>query len=282
MKIFSRIADLRGEISEVKSSGKSVGLVPTMGALHAGHMALVSRARAECDVVVVSIFVNPTQFGPHEDYERYPRSFEQDCRMCAENGVDLIFAPPVEEMYQSGFSCAVDVRGVVSESLEGEFRPGHFRGVATVVLKLFNIASPDYAYFGIKDFQQLAVIRKMVSDLNVPVRIVPVETVREPDGLALSSRNAYLNDSERSAARVLSSALHAASRLFRAGERSARALEAEALKVIESEPLARADYAAVRDAQTLENIDTIDSAAVLLLAVRIGSTRLIDNTLLEP
>lgn len=282
MRIVDRIADVRGEIAAAKSLRKSVGLVPTMGALHGGHMALVSRARAECDVVAVSIFVNPTQFGPHEDYDRYPRTFDRDCRMCSEKGVDLVFVPSVDEMYRKGFDCAVEVRGVIAESLEGECRPGHFRGVATVVLKLFNITAPDYAYFGLKDYQQLSVVRKMVEDLNVPVRVVPVETVREPDGLAMSSRNAYLNETERKAARVLSFALDAAVSMFSAGERNAQAIESEVKRVLESEPLAAVDYAVVRDAETLETIRKLERAAVVLLAVRIGKTRLIDNAVLQP
>ena len=258
---------------------RTISLVPTMGALHEGHMSLVRQARRECDFVGVSIFVNPTQFGPSEDYTRYPRTLDSDAEMCREAGADLIFAPNAQEMYPDGFDSWVDVGGV-TEVLEGASRPGHFRGVATVCLKLFNIFRADRAYFGLKDYQQLQVIAKMVRDLNVPTEIVPVETVREPDCLAMSSRNRYLSPEERNAALVLSGSLIDARSAFESGERSAAAIEALVHARLASEPLASVDYAVIVDASTLAPIDVVERPAVVLLAVRIGATRLIDNTVL--
>lgn len=255
------------------------GFVPTMGYLHEGHLSLVRRARAENDHVAVSIFVNPTQFGPHEDYNRYPRDLERDLQLLAPLGVELVFAPPVEEMYPPGFQTWVVVEEV-SRPLEGAARPGHFRGVATVVTKLFNILQPDRAYFGQKDAQQTVVIRRMVQDLNIPVEIVVCPTVREPDGLAMSSRNTYLSPEERQAATVLFRALQAAKARYEEGERDAERLRAVMREVIQAEPLARLDYVSVADPETLQELSRVEDRALLSLAVYIGKTRLIDNILL--
>ncbi|WP_376790450.1 pantoate--beta-alanine ligase [Thermoflexus sp.] len=255
------------------------GFVPTMGYLHEGHLSLVRRARAENDHVAVSIFVNPTQFGPHEDYNRYPRDLERDLQLLTPLGVDLVFAPPVEEMYPPGFQTWVVVEEV-SRPLEGAARPGHFRGVATVVTKLFNILQPERAYFGQKDAQQTVVIRRMVQDLNIPVEIVVCPTVREPDGLAMSSRNTYLGPEERRAATVLFRALQAAKARYEEGERDAERLRMVMREVIQAEPLARLDYVSVADPETLQELSRVEDRALLSLAVYIGKTRLIDNILL--
>ncbi|WP_448605309.1 pantoate--beta-alanine ligase [Thermoflexus hugenholtzii] len=255
------------------------GFVPTMGYLHEGHLSLVRRARAENDRVAVSIFVNPTQFGPHEDYARYPRDLERDLRLLEPLGVDLVFVPSVEEMYPPGFQTWVIVEEV-SRPLEGASRPGHFRGVATVVAKLFNILQPDRAYFGQKDAQQTVVIRRMVQDLNIPVEIVICPTVREPDGLAMSSRNTYLSPEERRAATVLFRALQAAKARYEAGERDAERLREAMREVIRAEPLARIDYVSVAHPETLQELERVEGPALLSLAVYIGTTRLIDNIML--
>jgi pantoate--beta-alanine ligase len=255
------------------------GFVPTMGYLHEGHLSLVRRARAENDRVAVSIFVNPTQFGPHEDYARYPRDLERDLRLLEPLGVDLVFVPSVEEMYPPGFQTWVIVEEV-SRPLEGASRPGHFRGVATVVAKLFHILQPDRAYFGQKDAQQTVVIRRMVQDLNIPVEIVICPTVREPDGLAMSSRNTYLNPEERRAATVLFRALQAAKARYEAGERDAERLREAMREVIRAEPLARIDYVSVAHPETLQELERVEGPALLSLAVYIGTTRLIDNLML--
>ncbi|WP_448592209.1 pantoate--beta-alanine ligase [Thermoflexus hugenholtzii] len=255
------------------------GFVPTMGYLHEGHLSLVRRARAENDRVAVSIFVNPTQFGPHEDYARYPRDLERDLRLLEPLGVDLVFVPSVEEMYPPGFQTWVIVEEV-SRPLEGASRPGHFRGVATVVAKLFNILQPDRAYFGQKDAQQTVVIRRMVQDLNIPVEIVICPTVREPDGLAMSSRNTYLSPEERRAATVLFRALQAAKARYEAGERDAERLREAMREVIRAEPLARIDYVSVAHPETLQELEQVEGPALLSLAVYIGTTRLIDNIML--
>ncbi|WP_448594363.1 pantoate--beta-alanine ligase [Thermoflexus hugenholtzii] len=255
------------------------GFAPTMGYLHEGHLSLVRRARAENDRVAVSIFVNPTQFGPHEDYARYPRDLERDLRLLEPLGVDLVFVPSVEEMYPPGFQTWVIVEEV-SRPLEGASRPGHFRGVATVVAKLFNILQPDRAYFGQKDAQQTVVIRRMVQDLNIPVEIVICPTVREPDGLAMSSRNTYLSPEERRAATVLFRALQAAKARYEAGERDAEGLREAMREVIRAEPLARIDYVSVAHPETLQELERVEGPALLSLAVYIGTTRLIDNLML--
>ena len=258
-------------------------LVPTMGALHAGHAALIDRARQLAGArgtVVVSVFVNPAQFGPAEDLARYPRPFAADRKVCAEHGTDVLFHPTAEAMYPEGYSTFVDERAV-SAPLCGASRPGHFRGVCTVVLKLLQIVAPAMAVFGLKDFQQYAVIRRMVRDLNLPVRIVPMETVREADGLALSSRNRYLTPAERAQAPILRRALLAARAAFRAGETNAARLRRKLVAHIATAPLARLDYAEIVDADTLRPVRTVGRGAVIAVAVFFGKTRLIDNLLLQ-
>jgi pantoate--beta-alanine ligase len=257
-------------------SGASLGLVPTMGFLHRGHLSLLERARAENDRVAASIFVNPAQFGPREDLDRYPRDLPRDQRLLEEAGCDLLFAPSAEEMYPAGFETTVDV-GCVALALEGLRRPGHFRGVAMVVLKLLHVFEPECAYFGEKDAQQLAVIRRLVRDLNVPVAIRPCPTVRESDGLALSSRNSYLSPEDRCAAPVLFRALEAARDRWQAGEREAEALRRAMAEILVREPRARPDYLSVADPETFEERDRADPPLLLSLAVSFGSTRLIDN-----
>jgi pantoate--beta-alanine ligase len=254
-------------------------MVPTMGALHEGHLALVRRARAECDAVAVSIFVNPTQFGPNEDLNRYPRPLERDLELLRKEHVDLVFLPSVGEMYPPGGATTV-APGPLAKRLEGRTRPGHFRGVATVVTKLLSIVGPDRAYFGEKDGQQLRVIQSLVRDLCLPVQIVPVPTVREVDGLALSSRNVYLSAEERQAATVLWRALHEARAAWLAGERRANALRRAMRATIDKEPLAVADYVSVADPSTLRELAAVQGDALASLAVRIGGVHLIDNLLL--
>ncbi|HWO73013.1 MAG TPA: pantoate--beta-alanine ligase [Dehalococcoidia bacterium] len=270
-------------IPEVRAARRSltgeVGFVPTMGALHAGHLSLVREARKANDAVFVSIFVNPTQFGPNEDYASYPRDLERDFQLLSQEGVDFVFTPSPAEMYPEGFDTWVDVRAV-TERLEGASRPGHFRGVATVVLKLLNIVQPARAYFGRKDAQQLVVVRKLVRDLDLDVEIVAVETVREPDGLAMSSRNAYLSPEERKAAVVLWQALTLAREMWTRGTRDAAAFRSRMRELIEDEPLARLDYVSVADPETLQELDRIQGKALVSLAVHIGRTRLIDNVTL--
>ena len=257
-----------------------MGLVPTMGFLHAGHLSLVRQARQECASVVVSIFVNPTQFGPREDFSAYPRDMARDQVLLAPEGVDVLWQPASEQMYPAGYQTWVTVEAV-TRTLEGEMRPGHFRGVATVVAKLFNIVQPDKAYFGQKDAQQLAVIRQMVRDLDFPIEIVGCPTVREPDGLALSSRNTYLNPEERRAAGVLYRALSSAREAHKAGERDAFKLRELMRSILAGEPLARPQYVSVAQPDTFEELALISDRALFLLAVSIGSTRLIDNLLVK-
>ena len=273
MKVIATIAEMKKVRSQLTGS---VGFVPTMGYLHEGHLELVRRARVENFTVVVSIFVNPTQFDLSEDFLSYPRDPKRDLALLEKERVSIVFMPSAEEMYPGGFNSWVEVRGV-SERLEGALRPGHFRGVATVVAKLFNIVQPHKAYFGQKDAQQLAVIKKMVSDLNMNLEIVGVPTVREPDGLTMSSRNIHLNPKERKAALVLWKALCLAQELWDKGERSGECLRREMTSLIESEPLAKIDYISVADAETLEELEEIDRPAVVSMAVWIGKTRLIDN-----
>jgi len=257
----------------------SVGLVPTMGFLHAGHLSLVARARAENARLCASIFVNPTQFGPREDLSTYPRDMEGDLAQLERAGVDLVFTPDAVTMYPPDFDTWVEP-GAIATLLEGAARPGHFRGVATVVLKLFTITRPDRAYFGQKDAQQLRVIQRMVADLDVPVAIVPLPIVREPDGLAMSSRNAYLSPAERQAALVLSRALALAQSRWQAGETDAAALRQAVCELIAAEPLAQTDYVSVADGEGLTELERAAPGALLSLAVRFGKTRLIDNVVL--
>ncbi len=258
-----------------------VGLVPTMGFLHEGHLSLVRSARANCDTVIVSIFVNPTQFGPGEDLDRYPRDEERDLALLRDEGADLVFMPPPEEIYPPGFDDWVEVRGPIAERLEGEHRPGHFRGVATVVARLFRIVRPDRAYFGDKDAQQLRVIRRMTHDLGLSVDVVGLPIVRETDGLAMSSRNAYLSPDDRARGLALSRALREAEQSFGAGERDAGVIREAARRTLDATGVG-VDYVSVADEETLEEIETIDRPALLLLAASVGDTRLIDNTLLVP
>ncbi|MCC7448571.1 MAG: pantoate--beta-alanine ligase [Anaerolineae bacterium] len=277
MDVIETIADFR---TARRGLSGSLGLVPTMGYLHAGHLALINRAAAENDHVAVSIFVNPTQFGPNEDFTAYPRDPDHDLSVLRDAGVSLVFMPTVAEMYPPSFQTYVEVTDV-SQGLEGERRPGHFRGVATVVTKLFNVVQPDRAYFGQKDAQQVAVIRRMVRDLAMPLEIVIVSTVRAPDGLALSSRNAYLTPEQRLAAPVLYRALMAAQQRYVAGERSPDVLRAVMREVLAGEPLATVDYVSAADADTLHELDApADHPILLSMAVRIGRTRLIDNHIL--
>ncbi len=276
MKVVNSVAEMRAVRRGLTGS---VGLVPTMGYLHEGHLALVRRARSENETVVVSIFVNPTQFGAGEDFQTYPRDPERDLALLQREEVDVVFMPPAEEMYPAHFSTWVDVQQI-TERLEGAFRPGHFRGVATVVAKLFNIVEPTRAYFGQKDAQQLIVIKRMVSDLNMNLELVAVPTVREPDGLAMSSRNTYLSPKERQAALVLWQALNLANQLWSEGERNAGKIRQKMKALIDSEPLAQIDYISVADAESLEELGEIDRPALVSLAVRVGKTRLIDNIVL--
>lgn len=265
-----------------REEDKTIGLVPTMGALHEGHLSLVREARRMCDVVVVSVFVNPAQFGPGEDFTRYPRDLTKDTALLTDYNVDYIFAPSVEEIYPKSFSTYVTVEGL-SEPLEGVSRPGHFRGVATVVTILLNTVRPDFAFFGQKDAQQALIVKRLVRDLAFDTEIVVLPIVREASGLALSSRNAYLSEEDRRAATVIYRALQKAEAAFDAGERSAKAITEIVRKVIETEPRARLDYVSVTDAETLERIDKIeDRAALVAVAVYFGKTRLIDNTVLQP
>ena len=261
---------------------RPLGLVPTMGALHEGHLALVRRARQENTAVAASIFVNPTQFGPHEDLSTYPRNMERDLALLESEGVYFVYAPAPAEVYPQGFDTWIEP-GALANRLEGEARPGHFRGVATVVAKLFNVIGPDRAYFGQKDGQQLAVIRQLVRDLNMKVEIVAVPTVRDKDGLALSSRNAYLAPDERKAAAVVFRALSTARSLWENGSRDAAELRSAVIQVLESEPLLHGiDYVSVADRTTLEELQLVEGQAMVSTAVRLGETRLIDNVLLTP
>jgi len=281
MKICATVSEARAACRAARAGSKRLGLVPTMGALHEGHLSLVRTAKAQCDAVAVSIFVNPTQFGPTEDLARYPRRFESDCALLEKEGVDLVFAPSAEEMYPKGGVTWVTVEGL-SERLDGRSRPGHFRGVTTVVAKLFHIIEPDAAFFGQKDAAQVAVIRRMVRDLNLPVEIVVCPIVREPDGLAMSSRNAYLNPEERQRGLVLQRSLQFVEKVFRAGERNAARLIAAAKDVLAREPLVRLDYFEIVDPDTLDPLDEISKPALVAVAAYVGSTRLIDNAVLHP
>ncbi|AHG48539.1 pantoate--beta-alanine ligase (plasmid) [Rhizobium leguminosarum bv. trifolii CB782] len=276
MRVFSSIDELRHTLDALKRQGRTVGLVPTMGYLHPGHMELVSRARAENDLVVVSIFVNPLQFGPAEDLSKYPRDLERDSGMLKQAGVNFLFAPDVEDMYPRPMQTVVDVPDLGRE-LEGAVRPGHFAGVATVVCKLLNIVQPQTAYFGQKDYQQVVIIKRMVEDLAVPVRVISVPTVRDGDGLALSSRNVYLSPEERRAAVIVPQTLDEAERLVADGLTDAKELEAKLTEFLGREPLAKPEVVAVRDASTLEQVSSIDEPVVVALFVRFGSTRLLDN-----
>jgi pantoate--beta-alanine ligase len=274
--VVTSIEEIRKAVAKAKRAGLSVGLVPTMGALHAGHVSLIRAARAENGFVIVSIFVNPIQFGPQEDLSRYPRPLEQDVSVCKRERVDRVFHPEAAAMYPSGFRTFVEVQGL-QEVLCGKSRPGHFRGVATVVLKLFHLVQPDVAYFGQKDAQQTRLIDQMVRDLDVPVRLRICPIIREPDGLALSSRNQYLDPNQRQQATVLYRALEEAHRLIIDSERDASVIQRKLAARIQETPGAELDYAAVVDAETLEPIDRMEREVLLAVAVKFGGTRLIDN-----
>ena len=276
MDVVKTVGDI---LAARERASRPLGLVPTMGALHAGHLALVAQARRETATVAVSIFVNPAQFGPQEDFATYPRDMERDLALLQEEGVDLVFSPPLEEMYPLGYSTYVNAQDVTAR-LEGERRPGHFRGVATVVTKLFAIVRPDRSYFGQKDGQQVVVVKRMTEDLNLGTEIVVVPTVREPDGLALSSRNVYLSAEERSAAPVLYRALCRVEALWQDGVRDAEALRQEMTTLIGAEPLALLDYVSIADVTTLEELETVDRPAMVSVAARFSRARLIDNVLL--
>ncbi|ANL31030.1 pantothenate synthetase (plasmid) [Rhizobium phaseoli] len=280
MRVFSNIEELRHTLDALKRQGRTVGLVPTMGYLHAGHMQLVTRARAENDIVVVSIFVNPLQFGPAEDLGKYPRDLERDGAMLKQAGVNFLFAPGVEDMYPRPMETVVDVPDLGRE-LEGAVRPGHFAGVATVVSKLFNIVQPQTAYFGEKDYQQVVIIKRMVEDLAVPVRVIAVPTVRDSDGLALSSRNVYLSPDERRAAVIVPQTLDEAERLVSEGLTDAGELEKKLTAFIGRQPLAKAEVVAVRDASTLAPVARIEDPIVVALFISIGTTRLLDNRVIR-
>ncbi len=279
MNICTTISEARAAVGSQRA--KRLGLVPTMGALHEGHLSLVRAAKARCDAVAVSIFVNPTQFGPTEDLSKYPRQFDRDCRLLEKEGVDILFAPPVEEIYPDGVVTWVLVEGL-SEKLDGRSRPGHFRGVTTIVAKLFHILEPETAFFGQKDAAQLAVIRRMVQELNFRVEIVACPIVREPDGLAMSSRNAYLNPEERGRALVLQRSLQRAQQEFQAGERMAAKLISAAKDVLAREPHVALDYLEIVDPDTLDPVERISQTTLVAVAAYIGSTRLIDNIVIDP
>lgn len=279
MEIYGEIAKVREQVKAWKREGLTIGFVPTMGYLHEGHKSLIDAARRENDRVAVSIFVNPMQFGPKEDLASYPRDLKKDARLCEAAGVDLIFHPEPEEMYADGFCSYVDMDGLTTE-LCGKSRPTHFRGVQTVVLKLFHIITPDRAYFGQKDAQQLAVVKRMVKDLNVDTEIIGCPIVREADGLAKSSRNTYLNAQERQAALVLSRSLAAGKKLTDAGEKNAAAVIGAIKAEIEKEPLAKIDYVDIVDFETITPVERIGESTLVAIAVYIGKTRLIDNMII--
>ena len=276
MNILRSVADMKAFSRERRAAGATIGLVPTMGCLHEGHLSLVRACRANADVTVVSVFVNPTQFGPKEDLRSYPRDLRRDGEMLEREGVDIVFAPPEDEMYPPGYRTLVEVHGL-QDRMCGKSRPDHFRGVCTVVLKLFNIIRPDVAFFGWKDAQQLIILQKMARDLNLDVRVEGLPLIRDVDGLALSSRNSYLSAEERRAALVLSKSLREAEAMAGAGEKSAKAVIAKVIETIGKEPLARIDYVEIVSLGDLAPLERIEGEALIALAVFIGQTRLIDN-----
>lgn len=279
MKIVKTIAEVRQDVFVARSQGKTIGFVPTMGALHIGHASLIDAAVEKCDYVIVSIFVNPTQFGPTEDMDKYPRDLDADAAICSEHGADLIFAPEVNEMYPGQLITWVDVENITA-SLCGSFRPGHFRGVTTVCAKLFNIVSPDYAFFGQKDAQQVVVIRQMVSDLNMPLQIVTCPIIRDPDGLATSSRNKYLSESERLDALLLSKSLFKCKDLYKRGVEDTSELISKIHSVLSESENVQIQYIEIVDPLTLAPIEQVKAEALVAIAAHVGSTRLIDNILL--
>jgi pantoate--beta-alanine ligase len=280
MQVAKTIAEVRASVAQARSSGKTIGFVPTMGALHAGHASLIDAAASRCDFVVVSIFVNPTQFGPTEDLNRYPRPFEKDLEICRKHGVDVVFAPTAAEMYPRENLTWVTVEKL-TDRLCGASRPGHFRGVATVCTKLFNIVGPDVAFFGQKDAQQSLVIQRMVADLNMPLEIVVCPTVREPDGLAMSSRNQYLSPQERKDATQIYKSLKLCRELIEAGERQVDVLRDRMREVLAQVPSMNVEYICITDARTLDELDRVHGRALVAVAVRMPSARLIDNILVD-
>ncbi|AGB40153.1 pantoate--beta-alanine ligase [Halobacteroides halobius DSM 5150] len=280
MEIYTTISEIKEFIKSKKLVGEKIGFVPTMGYLHQGHLSLMKEARQDNDIVIASIFVNPTQFGPDEDYDEYPRDLDRDAELAAEVGVDAVFAPEADEIYDSGAATTIQVEGL-TDKLCGACRPGHFTGVCIIVSKLFNIIAPDHAYFGQKDAQQVLVIKRMVKDLNFDLEIVIVPIVREEDGLAISSRNKYLNQEERTAATVLYNSLELARELIEQGENKAKVVENKMVEMIKEEPLAKIDYVEVVKQETLESVTKIKDKILIALAVYIGGTRLIDNVMLE-
>lgn len=280
MKILKTIEEIKAFAGEMSKAGKKIGLVPTMGALHEGHLTLMREARKECEIVIASVFVNPTQFGPNEDYDAYPRKFEEDCQKLEQEGIDAVFHPEPEVMYPQGYLTYVNVDGDITNRLCGARRPGHFRGVATVVTKLFNLSRATDAYFGQKDAQQVVVVRRFVEDLNIPVRIHMVPIVREESGLARSSRNMYLSSEEREAALVLSRSLKKAETAFAGGEKDTSALKKLVREELAGEKLAEIDYVELYSFPALQELAKVDQPALLAIAVKIGKTRLIDNVIL--
>lgn len=282
MRIITKVKEMQKVADELRREGKIIGVVPTMGYLHEGHLSLIRLAKEKSDVVITTIFVNPLQFAPHEDYDKYPRDFERDVKLAQSAGCDIIFHPTVEEMYPENFLTYVEVEKL-TKVLEGEFRPTHFRGVTTVVAKLFNITKPHIAIFGQKDAQQALIIKQMVRDLNFDIEIIVAPIVREPDGLAMSSRNVYLSESERKEATVLYESLKLAERLVKEGERKSETIISEMENLIKSKPSAKIDYIAIVEPDTLEKVDELMEGKeyLIAIAVRIGSTRLIDNTVVK-
>lgn len=278
--VAESVGQIRSAVSELRKARKTVGFVPTMGALHAGHVSLIERAKQECDSVVVSIFVNPTQFGPNEDFQRYPRPRELDLKICGDAGADVVFYPTVDVMYPKGYRTFVEVSGL-SEILEGAIRPGHFRGVSTVVTKLFLIVLADRAYFGQKDYQQQLLIRVMTRELNIPTEVVTCPTLRDPDGMAMSSRNAYLSPDERQRGLCLSRALNLVSKMIDQGERRMSVLQKALVETMSSTAGVTVDYGVIVDSETLAELKEAVPEMVALVAARVGTTRLIDNLILR-
>lgn len=276
MKLIKEISQMKDYRKKIKAP-QVVGFIPTMGAFHEGHLSLIRKARQQCDKVVVSVFVNPIQFGKGDDYQCYPRNLSEDIILSEKEGVDVVFAPSLEEMYPQDYSTFVQVGGSLSSTLEGASRSGHFKGVATVLVKLFNIVKPDFSYFGEKDYQQVLVVKKVVEELNLDTQIIVLPTIRERDGVALSSRNSYLDKEERKAAAILYEALEKAKLWIEEGERNPFSIVSKIKDLIKKEPLARTDYVAVVNPGTLEKVEDIKGEVLITLAVRIGSTRLIDN-----
>ena len=280
MRLIKEISQMKDYRRKIKAS-QTVGFVPTMGAFHEGHLSLIRKACQQCDKVVVSVFVNPIQFGKGDDYQRYPRNLSEDISLSEKEGIDVVFAPSLEEMYPRDYSTFVQVGGPLSSTLEGASRSGHFKGVATVLIKLFNIVKPDFSYFGEKDYQQVLVVKKVVDELNLDTQIIVLPTIREKDGLALSSRNSYLNEGERKAAAILYKALEKAGLWIKEGERNPFSIVSKIKDLIKKESLAKLDYVAVVNPDTLEKVEDIRGTVLIALAVRIGETRLIDNMRIE-